>query len=83
MKKDVDENEPWLSVGIQKQRRIPCDTIHGKDTLWSSDQHMKKLMSLREGLQVMMQCYMRQHFFLIVIGFMNIPESAHRGETLR
>ena len=30
MKKDVDENEPWLSVGIQKQRCIPCDTIHGK-----------------------------------------------------
>ena len=28
----------------------------------SSDQHMKKLMSLREGLHVMMQCYMRQHF---------------------
>ena len=24
----------------------------------SSDQHMKKLMSLREGLHVMMQCYM-------------------------
>ena len=28
----------------------------------SSDQHMKKLMSLREGLHVMMQCYMRQYF---------------------
>ena len=28
----------------------------------SSDQHMKKFMSLREGLHVMMQCYMRQHF---------------------
>ena len=28
----------------------------------SSDQHMKKLMSLREGLHVMMQCYKRQHF---------------------
>ena len=27
----------------------------------SSDQHMKKLMSLREGLHVMMQCNMRQH----------------------
>ena len=26
------------------------------------DWHMKKLMSLREGLHVMMQCYMRQHF---------------------
>ena len=28
----------------------------------NSEQHMKKLMSLREGLHVMMQCYMRQHF---------------------
>ena len=28
----------------------------------SSDQHIKKLMSLRESLHVMMQCYMRQHF---------------------
>ena len=28
----------------------------------SSDQHMKKLMSLREGLHVVMQCYTRQHF---------------------
>ena len=31
-----------------KQTSIPCD--------------MKKLMSLREGLHVMMQCYMRQHY---------------------
>ena len=28
----------------------------------SSDQHMKKLMSLRKGLHFMMQCYVRQHF---------------------
>ena len=28
----------------------------------SSDQHMKKLISLREGLHVMMQCDMRQNF---------------------
>ena len=28
----------------------------------SSDQHMKKLMSLCEGLHEMMQCYRRQHF---------------------
>ena len=27
-----------------------------------SDRHMKKLMSLREGLHVIMQYYMRQHF---------------------
>ena len=28
----------------------------------SSDQHMKKIMSFRECLHVMLQCYMRQHF---------------------
>ena len=28
----------------------------------SSDRHMKKLMSLREGLHVMVQCNRRQHF---------------------
>ena len=28
----------------------------------SSDQYMKKLMSLREGFHVMMQCHMQQHF---------------------
>ena len=28
----------------------------------SADQHMKKVMSLREGLHLMMQCYTRQHF---------------------
>ena len=38
-----------------KQRSIPGDTEV------SSDQHMKKFMSLREGLHVMLQCYMRQH----------------------
>ena len=38
--------------------------IGGWNSLQSvrSDQHMKKLMSLREGLHVMMQCWMRQHF---------------------
>ena len=28
----------------------------------SLDQDMKKLMSIGEGLHVMVQCYMRQHF---------------------
>ena len=28
----------------------------------SSDQHMKKLMSFREGLHVMVHCCMRQYF---------------------
>ena len=30
--------------------------------LASSDQHVKELMPLREGLHEMMQCDMRQHF---------------------
>ena len=52
----IDENEPW-SIGI------PCrdpflETQHSEPHSVSLDQHMKKL-SLREGLQVMMLCYMR------------------------
>ena len=39
---------------ICKQMSVPCSA--------SSDQHMKKLMSLREGPHVMMQCCMRQLF---------------------
>ena len=49
----VDENST--------QRSIPCDTKNLERDSASSDQHMKKLMSLREGLYVMMQCYLRQH----------------------
>ena len=47
----VDENST--------QRSSPCDTKNLDSA--SSDQHMKTLMSLREGLHVMMQCYLRQH----------------------
>ena len=38
-----------------KQRSIPGDTVLAQRHSVSSDQHMKKLMSLREGLHVMMQ----------------------------
>ena len=55
----IDENELWLLIGIP--RSILCDTVLGRHSA-SSVQHMKKVMSLREGLHVMMQCYMRQHF---------------------
>ena len=48
----------------------------------SSDQQTKILMSLREGLHVMMQCYMRQHI-AVVTGCMNIQEDMHRGENPR
>ena len=47
-----------------------------------SDQHMKKLMSLREGLHLMMHCDMRQHL-LIVTGCMSIQEDMRRGENPR
>ena len=56
----IDENEPWLLVRIP--RRDPFFvTQYLERHFASSDQYMKKLMSLREGLHVMMQCYMRQH----------------------
>ena len=55
----IDENEPWLLIGIPN--KDPFFVTQYLDSV-SSDQHMKKLMSLREGLHVMIQCYMRQHF---------------------
>ena len=56
----IDENEPWL-IGIL--RRDPFLVTHhlGRHFL-NSYHHMKKLISFREDLHVMMQCYMRQHF---------------------
>ena len=57
----IYENEPWLLVGIPSR-----DPFHVTQCLERrsavSDQHMKKSMSLREGLHVMMQYYTRQHF---------------------
>ena len=77
----VDGNEPWLLIGIPS--RDPCRvTQYLERHSVSSDQHMKKLMSLREGLHVMMQCYMRQHF-ADLYWHMNIQEDMHRGENLR
>ena len=57
----MDENEPWLLIGIPSRDPFFV-TQYLEEHSVSSDQHMKKLMSLREGLHVMMQCYMRQHF---------------------
>ena len=56
-----DENEPWLLMGIPSRDSFLV-TLYLERHSVSSDQHMKKLMSLREGLHVMMQCYIRQHF---------------------
>ena len=55
----VDENEPWLLFGIPNRDALFVTQYLERHSA-SSDQHMKKLMSLREG--VMTQCYMRQHF---------------------
>ena len=57
----IDEKEPWLLIGI------PCRdsflTIqYLKRHFVSSDQHVKELIPLREGLHVTMQCCMRQNF---------------------
>ena len=56
----IDENEPWLLIGIPGRDPFLV-TQQSKRHSESSDQHIKKLMSLREGLRVMMQCCMRQH----------------------
>ena len=57
----LDENEPWLLIGIPSRDPF-LETQYLERNSVSSDQHMKKLMSSREGLHVMMQCYLRQHF---------------------
>ena len=57
----MDGREPWLLIGIPNRDPFfvtQCLERHSA----SSDEQMKKLMSLHEGLHVMMQCYMRQHF---------------------
>ena len=48
----TDENEPWLLIGIPNRDPFLQDLEQHSG---SSDQHMKKFMSLREGLHVMMQ----------------------------
>ena len=51
----------WLLIGMPSRDPLLVTQYLERHSV-SSDQHMKKLMSLREGLHVMMQCYMRQHF---------------------
>ena len=57
----VDENEPWLLIGIPSRDPFLVTQQLERHSV-SSGQHMKKLMSLREGLHVMMRSYTRQHF---------------------
>ena len=56
----VDENEPLLLIGTPSRDPFLVTQYLERHSV-SSDQHMMKLMSLREGLHVMMQCDMRQH----------------------
>ena len=70
----IDENEPWLLIGIpSRDPSLVTQYLERHSAI--SDQHMKKLMSLREDLHVMMQCYMQQHFAA--------REDMHHGENLR
>ena len=57
----INENEPWLLIEIPSRDPFLVTQYLERHSV-SSDQHIKKLMSLREGLHVMMQCDMRQHF---------------------
>ena len=57
----IDENAPWLLIGIPSRNPFFVTQYLERHSV-SSDRHMKKLMLLREGLHVMMQCYMRQQF---------------------
>ena len=57
----IDENEPWLLIRIPSRDPFLVAQYLERHSV-SSDQHIKKLMSLREGLHVMMQCYIRLHF---------------------
>ena len=62
-KKFLDENEPWLLIGIPSNDsflKIQCMEQHFVRT----DLNVKELMPLRESLHEMMQCDMRQHFAL-------------------
>ena len=55
----IDEDGPWLLIGIPNRGPFFA-THHLERHSASSDQHTKKVMSLRGGHLVMMQCYMRQ-----------------------
>ena len=57
----MDDNELWLLIGIPNRDSFFVTQYLARHSA-SSDQHMKKLMSLREGLNVTMLCYMREDF---------------------
>ena len=57
----LDENQPWLLIGIPKRDPfLVTQHLDRHPANFRSTQ--EKLMSLRESLHAMMQCYMRQDF---------------------
>ena len=54
-----DKKESWLLIGIPSRDPFLVTQYLERHTE-SPDQHVKKFMPLRQGLRVMMQCYMRQ-----------------------
>ena len=56
----IDKHEPWLLIGIPSRDPFLV-TQHLERQSVNSDQRLKKLMPLRQGVHVMMQCYMRRH----------------------
>ena len=56
----IDENEPWLLIEIPSKDSFLIIQFLERHFV-SSDQHVEELMSLREGVHMMMHCYMRQH----------------------
>ena len=56
----MDENEPWLLIGIPSRDSFLM-IQHLERHFVSSHQHVKELIPLREGRHVTTQCYTRQH----------------------
>ena len=56
----MDEHEPWFLTGIPNSDEFFVTQDLERHAV-SSDQNLKKLMSLCEGFHVMMQCYIREH----------------------
>ena len=61
LEESIDGNEPWLLIRIPSRDPFFVAQYLEPHSV-SSYQHMKKSMSLCEGLHVVMQFYMRQHF---------------------
>ena len=60
MENFYNEHEPWLLIRIPSKDSFLMIRYLERH-LASSDQHVKELMPLREGLHERMQCDMRQH----------------------